>query len=194
MSDYLAQTLIFQKDRIITAEDGTQIMMSWEKPLMQKMAQLACLRGGDILEIGFGMGISAQHVQSFPIQTHTIIEAHPQIAEKAKEWAKDHPSATIIQARWQDVIQTLHLYHGILFDVFGGSGQREEFFSNLPKLLHPHGIATLWLADDKKLPTSIDKVLKNFGYRHQLHRVSAIPGPDCRYSQSNEFYIPAIFK
>ncbi len=54
--------LKFEKDRILT-ENGSTIMMSWEHPVMKQHAEIVCKNGGDILEIGFGMGISAQYIQ-----------------------------------------------------------------------------------------------------------------------------------
>lgn len=32
------------------------IMMDWEYPLMKRHAEIVCQNGGDILELGFGMG------------------------------------------------------------------------------------------------------------------------------------------
>ena len=52
------------KDDILTFEDTQiivdydyQVMMSWEAPIMEKSAEYICQSKGDILEIGFGMGI-----------------------------------------------------------------------------------------------------------------------------------------
>lgn len=70
------------------------IMHEWESELMKKHAEFVCERGGNILEIGFGMGISAGFIQDENPVSHTIIELHPQIAEKAREWAADKPSVT----------------------------------------------------------------------------------------------------
>ena len=47
---------IFLEDRILD-ETGAEVMMSWEKPMMKKHAEIVTENGGDILEIGFGMGI-----------------------------------------------------------------------------------------------------------------------------------------
>ena len=60
------QNLIFTDDAIIVENDklqnlhaGIEVMMEWETGLMRRHAELVCENGGDILEIGFGMGISA---------------------------------------------------------------------------------------------------------------------------------------
>ena len=65
------------------------IMMDCEHPIMSASAAYVTEGGGDILEIGFGMGISANYIQSHSISSHTIIEPHPQMVEKAVEWSKD---------------------------------------------------------------------------------------------------------
>ena len=58
--------------------DGSveEVMMSWESPIMEASAEWVCSGGGDILEIGFGMGISASFIQQQNISSHTIVESH----------------------------------------------------------------------------------------------------------------------
>ena len=90
--------LQFLEDMIVSDEFGI-IMMAWEHPLMKRHAEIVCQNGGDILEIGFGMGISAQYIQEYDIDSHTIIEIHPEIAEKAREWAEDKDNIEINRAR-----------------------------------------------------------------------------------------------
>ena len=49
-----------------------EVMMSWESPIMEASAEWVCSGGGDILEMGFGMGISASFIQQQSISSHTI--------------------------------------------------------------------------------------------------------------------------
>ena len=42
-------------------------MMGWETPLMERHAAIICASGGDVLNVGFGMGI----IDGF-IQTHKV--------------------------------------------------------------------------------------------------------------------------
>ena len=46
---------------------GEAVMMGWETPLMERHAAIICASGGDVLNVGFGMGI----IDGF-IQTHKV--------------------------------------------------------------------------------------------------------------------------
>lgn len=93
------------------------IMHSWEKPFMDIIAKKVTQNGGHILELGFGMGLSATAVQNENIKSHTIIEVHPEIYKKALLWSKDKKNVRIILGSWQEVIPTLtQKFDGILHD------------------------------------------------------------------------------
>ena len=115
---YLDQTLTFTANKIYYSEGGTelQVMMDWEDPIMSASAAYVCQNGGDILEIGFGMGISAGYIQSHSIISHTIIENHPDIMPKAKAWAQGKSNVTIITGSWYDVKNDLSTYDGLFYD------------------------------------------------------------------------------
>ena len=77
---YLDKTLTFEDTKIWYTNDGgnvVNVMMDWEEPMMSASAAYVCEGGGDILEIGFGMGIAANYIQSHSIDSHTICEIHP---------------------------------------------------------------------------------------------------------------------
>lgn len=76
------------------------VMMEWERELMKRHAEIVCRNGGHILEIGFGMGISADYIQQQNISSHTIIEVNPQILKKAIIWAKNKPNVKVIEGSW----------------------------------------------------------------------------------------------
>ena len=54
--------LTFEDDKILT-DDDREVMMSWEASIMEKTAEYICQSKGDILEIGFGMGICSDYIQ-----------------------------------------------------------------------------------------------------------------------------------
>ena len=115
---YTSQTLTFESDKI-TTPSNTEVMMDWEHPLMSASAAYVTENGGDILEIGFGMGISAGYIHSHSIDSHTIVENHPQIIPKAVEWASNKSNVVIISQSWYDVKDSLGTFNGVFYDSFG---------------------------------------------------------------------------
>ena len=110
--------LIFEDTKIIDEEFSMQVMMSWESPIMEKSAEYICQSKGDILEIGFGMGICSDYIQAQGVNSHTIVEIHPQIIERLNIWASDKSNVTIIEGDWNNV-SGLSTYDGIFIDTFG---------------------------------------------------------------------------
>lgn len=115
------ENLIFTQDAIFikeTMELGEAVMHIGELNLMKQLANLVTTNGGDILEIGFGMHLSADEIQKNPnVKSHTIIEIHPDIYHTAVEWAKDKPNVKILLGDWVDIIPTLNKkFDGILHD------------------------------------------------------------------------------
>lgn len=104
------------KGQEVLMKDGKfQVMMEWEKPYMH-----ACINAlkpqGDVLEVGFGLGYAAQKIQSYHPKSHTIIEYHPEVLKKAREWAKTRPNVTIVAGTWQEMLPTLGVFDSIFFD------------------------------------------------------------------------------
>ena len=118
---YLSSSLVFHSDKIICESEywmgeDCEIMMDWEHPIMSASAAYITEDGGDILEIGFGMGIASGYIQSHSISSHTIIENHPQIISKSREWASGKSNVNIISQSWADVTGSLSTYDGIFYD------------------------------------------------------------------------------
>ena len=142
---YLDQTLTFTDNKIYYSEGGTelQVMMDWEDEIMSASAAYVCQNGGDILEIGFGMGISAGYIQSHSINSHTIIENHPDVIPKAQAWAQGKPNVTIITGSWYDIKNDLSTYDGLFYDTWGDDNMN-QFSSSLLPLMKSGGVATWW--------------------------------------------------
>ena len=111
------EILTFEDTKIIT-QDNMEVMMSWESPIMEKSAEYICQSKGDVLEIGFGMGICSDYIQAQGVNSHTIVEIHPQIIEKLKVWASGKSNVIIVEGDWNNV-NGLGTYDGIFIDTFG---------------------------------------------------------------------------
>ena len=161
------EELVFTEDSIYikdTIDQKTAVMHVGEKELMHKLADIVTINGGDILEIGFGMHLSADRVQSNPnVKSHTIIEIHKDIYINALEWAKDKPNVEIILGDWIDIIPTLNKkFNGVLHDT--------HLDFNMDKFL-----------EIIKPNLNIGCIVGFFEYRILDHRIDGI-----RYSLSDE--------
>ena len=156
------------KDEILTFEDTKivsesecEVMMSWESSIMEKSAEFICQSKGDILEIGFGMGICADYIQAQGVNSHTIIEIHPQVIERLNIWASDKSNVTVVEGDWNNV-SGLGTYDGIFIDTFGDenwnsfkdfallkakSGAKITYWNNFTDKRNEHGFDSVSFED-----------------------------------------------
>ena len=182
---YIDKTLTFESNKIYYTDNSFggdfEVMMDWEDPLMSASAAYVCENGGDILEIGFGMGISAGYIQSHSISSHTIIENHPQIITKAQEWANGKSNVTIINNSWYNVKDNLSTYDGIFYDTFG-EDDWSKFGNELSSLVKPGAKVTWWNNNSEESNIhNIDGV--------EYEAISVNP-PKNSYFNSNVYYLP----
>jgi hypothetical protein len=82
--------------------------MEWEKPYMEALVN-KLNPFGDVLEIGFGLGYSANAIQKYDINSHTIIECDPTVLERTHEWAKKQKHKVIIvEGYWQEQLPLMN--------------------------------------------------------------------------------------
>lgn len=135
--DYLSTDLTFTDDEILLP-DGFEVMMEWERPIMERSAEIVAHNHGDVLNVGFGMAIIDTAIQKQGITTHTIIEAHPQVIERAKRWAEDKTGVRLVHSMWQDALDDLPPLDGIYFDTL--MPPMIPFLERVPGLLKPGGV------------------------------------------------------
>ena len=148
MPHYLESRISFYPDKITIPSRSLigpdeEVMMLWEEDIMRASADWVCSGGGDILEIGFGMGISANFIQNNNISSHTIVECHPDIIEKAYEWAEGRPNVIIVEGDWFNVRENLGKYDGIFYDTYADD-HMGNFPSALPDLTKTGTRVTWW--------------------------------------------------
>ena len=179
---YISQSLIFESDKITYTNHNlhtVEVMMDWEAPIMSASAAYVCKEGGDILEIGFGMGISATYIQSHTINSHTIIENHPDIIPKAQAWAADKSNVTIVEGSWYDVKDTLSTYDGLFYDTWGDENNT-DIWTLMPSFMKPGGRATWW-GSHKELSRGLDGVTFD---------VYDVTPPTNQYFNHSQYYLP----
>lgn len=136
---YFEQKLTYTKDGRLMDERGYAVMMEWEDEIMKRQAEIICRNGGDILNVGFGMGMIDTYIESHRPRTHWIIEPHPDVQKKIIEdgWLKK-PHVKVIFATWQDVYKHLPKFDGIYIDTWDEVFY--EFHENIENILKPDGI------------------------------------------------------
>ena len=113
------EELIITDEYIYTPNNNHFVMHVCETSMMKKQAEIATSNGGDILEIGFGMHISADFITSNPnVTSYTVIEIHPEQYERALEWAKTKTiPINVVLGDWYDVLPLLDKkFDGVFFD------------------------------------------------------------------------------
>jgi len=180
---YISQSLTFQEDRIYFLRGGEEqeVMMDWEDTLMSASAAYITQNGGDILEIGFGMGISANYIQSHSINSHTICENHPQIIPLALDWASDKPNVIISTGSWYDNLDSLSTYDGVFHDTYG-DGHLHHLSSSFNTLTNKNAVVTWW----NMLPTS-SNVHNIPDVEYQEFEVTP---PENSYFNHSTYYLP----
>jgi guanidinoacetate N-methyltransferase len=178
-----------------------QVMQYWERPIMRQLAAFATRNRGRILEIGFGLGISADCVMEFGCDEYVIIEAHPTIAAKARAWAEEQSThVSVVEDFWQNVILTLGQFDGIIFDTYP---MREEeksknHFPFIPvarRILRPEGVCTYYSDETRQFrPDHLQLILDNFD-RVELSCVDNLIVPEaCEYWKYDHMVIPCLSK
>ena len=174
--------LTFEDIKIIDTSSDIEVMMNWEAPIMEKSAEFISHNSGDVLEIGFGMGICADYIQAQGVNSHTIIEIHPQILERLNTWASGKSNVTVIEGDWSS-ISLSDTYDGIFIDTFGDENWN-DFKSFALHNIKSGGKITYW---------------NNFDSENNEHSFDSISfesisiSPDTNgYMSGDTYYMPKV--
>jgi len=143
MENYLNQNIFYNNYCLLDETGETPIMMDWETDMMKKSAEIICKNDGDVLNVGFGMGIIDGFIEQYNISSHTIIEPHPVVIQKMKnEGWFEQERVNILEGRWQSFFDELPKFDGVYFDTSPAESSDEHmnFLTNVHKILKPGGI------------------------------------------------------
>lgn len=189
--------------------DGQQVMQDWERPYMEAMAEVVTQTHGDVLEIGFGMGISASYIQAMGVRSYTVIECNEGVRQQFETWRARYPGRDIrlVFGPWQDVIDTLGEFDGIFFDTYPLSEEEfdryivedvtfaRHFFAAAARHLKPGGVFTYYSNEIDSVSRRHQRALFEH-FREISFRVCRplFPPPDCNYWWADSMVVTRCVK
>lgn len=158
--------VVISEDRITIKGDTTGllnngiVMDKVAKGITKEFCKVVGQEKGHILDIGFGLGYSAQYFYDMGVKSYTCIEINQDIYETALEWAKDKSNVTIILGDWFDVIPTLDKkYDGIFMDTYGDDlNKYRQFESYVIPISNQNAILSIYEYEQCRL-------LKDLNYK-----------------------------
>ncbi|WBW71401.1 N-methyltransferase [Schizosaccharomyces osmophilus] len=144
---YLQSTLSYtqptEDSNSLLDSDANAVMMSWEKKIMQRSAEIIASKPGcRVLNVGFGLGIIDTFLQERQPSLHVIIEPHPHVlAFMRKTGWMDRPNVVVYETTWESAIQDIaskYVFDGIYYDAFAESYEDlRNFFDSAVGILDP---------------------------------------------------------
>jgi guanidinoacetate N-methyltransferase len=174
---------------------------------MAALADIATRTGGQILEVGFGMGISAGFISARPnVKRHIIIEANHEVAEVARKFAADASggrTVLVLEGLWEEVIDRVDdgSCGGILFDAYpldeSEVMNQAHFARTAYRKLQPGGHFTYFSDEASGYRPEHFALLLEAGFRennisHEI--IPVLPPTDCEYWRNDTILAPILVK
>ena len=202
--DWQSASIILNKNELRIL--GHPVMQRWEEPYMKRLAEICTARGGTVLEIGYGMGISANVISQQPkVQKHVFVEGNQQVFQNALKWTTEEnrkARRSKVQGQfgfWEDVLPDMagDRYDGILFDPYPFDGEditdgttTYAFFKQAARLLKFGGILTFFSGRGTALsPLDVDW-LEKLGFQVRQELVKVATPKDCEYWSGDTMVAP----
>lgn len=164
----------------------------WRQPYAMELARIVAGENRDVLELGFGMGVSSEEIQRLGARSHTIIECHPDAIAHFAKWQEGFPGRPIelLEGTWQERLPECGKFHGILFDAYplderewdpnyvNKSNFAEQFFAIAARHLHDDGVFTYFSNETDSFGRSQQRALfAHFG-TIEISRVEGFSTPE----------------
>ena len=181
-------------ERAQSALSDDEIMEDWQTPLMRAMAGAVTAAHGDVLEIGFGRGVSADFIQAGGVRSHTIVECNDSVVERFQRWRAQFPERDIrlIHGLWQATVDQFGQYDGIFFHTFPLSEAEyvetvvnsvtfaEHFLPTAAAHLRPGGVFTYMTNEIDSFSRAHQRLLFQHFHSFELSRVALRVPADVR--------------
>ncbi len=180
------------EDRSQAELDDQDLMEDWQIPVMRAMARVAAADGGDVLEVGFGRGVSADFIQDEGVRSHTIVECNDGVVARFRSWRERYPDRDIrlLHGRWQDVTDQLEQYDAIFFHTYPLNEDEyiehvvrsvtfaEHFFPTAAAHLRSGGVFTYLTQEIDSLSRAHQRLLLRHFRRVNLEVVGPLSPPE----------------
>jgi len=203
--EWVNEPAVFDKHTLCIA--GHPVMEDWESNYMEELAGVATSRGGKILELGYGLGLSAKAIQSHEIENHYIVECNVDVIKKAVEDFRSEIKKNrfhVLGGFWQDITPVLssEMFDGILFDTYPLTEEEVHknhfwFFEEAYRLLKPGGVFTYYSDEAKEFSKQHMSKLIEAGFKREnikFEICNVNPPKDCQYWQKKTILVPIIKK
>ncbi len=172
--------------------DDQAIMEDWQIPVMRAMAEAVGTTRGEILEVGFGRGVSAGFIQQIGVSSHTIVECNDYIVARFEAWRAEygHRDIRLLHGRWQDVTNRFATYDGIFFHAYPLSEEEfidevvktttfaEHFFPFAVKHLKAGGVFTYLTNEMDSLSRAHQRLLFDHFESFSMQRIDGLSVPE----------------
>lgn len=178
---------------------------------MQRMADSIAQSGGRILEVGFGLGLSASAMQAKDIARHVIIESNQDVVSHFNEWKRQfsQKDIRIVEGCWSDVIGNIESgsFDGVFFDAYpqteaeathnlaSGFNVAERFVPEAARILSEGGKFTYYSNERDSLPRRMQRLLLEHFSSIELEYCSGLDVPEgCNYWHYDQMLVVTASK
>ena len=183
------------KPQVLNMNDGEQVMKilkhevmsTYQLPYMQKLADIVTQNGGNILNVGYGLGLVDTEIEKFrkerKIERHYVIENNKHIASEARK----NKNLIVLEGEWQKICDEFRgtQFDGIIYDGYPltvDEVHRDgvEFIDKVVKrnLLKENGILTFYVDAPETLGKKFKSYLKRLGFTYITAEKVSIKTPD----------------
>jgi len=160
------------RERVLYVE-GHEVMSNYQYRYMCKMAEIATRNGGDILEVGYGLGLATREIEKWRqkrrLRIHCVLELNRRLADEARKLN----DVTVVEGDYTGHVPELEgrQFDGVLYD---GYPLKEDemhrdgvlFIERLvrDRLLKSGGILTFYANAAEELGQRFRAFLKELGF------------------------------